>query len=36
MVVNGAWSMVTPVSIYSGSGAPDNTQGINGDIYLQV
>lgn len=36
MVVNGAWSMVTPVSIYSGSSAPDNTQGINGDIYLQV
>lgn len=36
MVVNGAWSMVTPVSIYSGSSAPDNTQGVNGDIYLQV
>ena len=35
-VVNGAWSMVTPVSIYSGSGTPDNTQGANGDIYLQV
>lgn len=36
MVVNGAWSMVTPVSIYSGSAAPNNSQGINGDIYLQV
>lgn len=36
MVVNGVWSMVTPVSIYSGSSAPDNAQGINGDIYLQV
>lgn len=36
MVVNGAWSMVTPVSIYSGSEAPNNSQGINGDIYLQV
>lgn len=36
MVVNGAWSMVTPVSIYSGSSTPDNTQGVNGDIYLQV
>ena len=35
-VVNGAWSMVTPVSIYSGSAAPDDTQGVNGDIYLQV
>jgi hypothetical protein len=36
MVVNGAWSLVTPVSIYSGSAAPNNSQGINGDIYLQV
>lgn len=36
MVANGAWSVVTPVSIYSGSSAPDNTQGVNGDIYLQV
>lgn len=36
MVVNGAWNMVTPVSIYSGSAAPNNSQGINGDIYLQV
>lgn len=36
MVVNGAWSTVTPVSIYSGSAAPNNSQGINGDIYLQV
>ncbi len=36
MVVNGIWSMVTPVSIYSGSTAPDDAQGVNGDIYLQV
>lgn len=36
MVVNGTWSMVTPVGIYSGSAAPNNSQGINGDIYLQV
>lgn len=36
MVVSGAWSMVTPVSIYSGSAAPNNSQGVNGDIYLQV
>lgn len=36
MVVNGAWSTVTPVSIYSGSAAPNNSQGINGDLYLQV
>jgi hypothetical protein len=36
MVVNGVWTMMTPVSIYSGSSAPDNTQGVNGDIYLQT
>ena len=36
MVVNGAWSTVMPVSIYSGSEAPNNSQGINGDLYLQI
>ena len=34
-VVNGAWSLVTPVSIYTGSSAPNNSQGIDGDIYIQ-
>lgn len=36
MVVNGAWAATTPVSIYSGSDAPNNSQGINGDLYLQI
>ena len=35
-VVNGSWTLVTPVSIYSGSSNPDNTQGTNGDLYLQT
>ena len=34
-VVNGAWSLVTPVTIYSGASAPNNSQGIDGDIYIQ-
>lgn len=34
-VVNGEWALVTPVSVYSGSSSPDNTQGNDGDIYLQ-
>lgn len=34
-VVNGAWSLVTPVSIYTGNSAPNNSQGIDGDIYIQ-
>lgn len=34
-VVNGAWSLVTPVSIYTGSSVPNNSQGIDGDIYIQ-
>ena len=35
-VVNGQWTLVTPVSIYSGSSNPNNSQGTNGDIYLQT
>ena len=35
MVVSGAWQMVTPVSLYSGSGTPSNSSGNNGDIYVQ-
>jgi len=27
---------ITPVTIYTGSGTPDNSQGNNGDIYLQT
>jgi len=35
MVVDGAWQLVSPVSLYSGSSAPSNSQGNNGDIYVQ-
>ena len=35
MVVNGEWTLVNPVSLYSGSGTPSNSQGNNGDIYIQ-
>ena len=35
MVVNGEWQLVSPVTLYSGSGAPNNAQGNNGDIYVQ-
>ena len=35
-VVNGQWQLVTPLNLYSGTGAPDNSQGNNGDIYLQI
>ncbi len=34
-VVNGAWATVTPVSVYTGSNAPNNSTGNNGDIYIQ-
>ena len=34
-VVNGAWSLVTPVSVYIGNSEPSNSQGIDGDIYIQ-
>jgi len=36
MVVNGVWTLVAPSMIYSGSGAPDNSQGNNGDLYIQT
>ena len=35
-VSNGAWTLVTPVSIYNGSSTPNNSQGTDGDIYLQT
>ena len=34
-IVNGAWTLVDPVTIYNGTTAPDAQQGQNGDIYLQ-
>ena len=35
MVVNGVWTLVSPVTLYSGSGTPANSQGNNGDLYIQ-
>ena len=35
-VVNGAWALVTPVTIYTGNGEPSSVLGNNGDIYLQT
>ena len=35
-VVSGSWALVTPVTVYSGTGAPDASTGIDGDIYLQT
>lgn len=36
MVVNGEWSLVNPVSLYTGTGTPDNNSGTNGDLYIQT
>ena len=36
MVVNGAWALVTPSTIYTGTGTPSDSQGNDGDIYLQT
>lgn len=33
---SGGWDYVTPSAIYSGSGTPNNNNGNNGDIYLQM
>lgn len=35
-VVNGAWALVDPATIYSGSGTPAQSLGNDGDIYLQT
>lgn len=36
MVVNGAWSLVSPTAIYSGTATPSDSSGSNGDLYLQT
>lgn len=36
MVVNGAWALVSASTIYTGTGAPSDSDGNNGDIYLQT
>lgn len=35
-VVNGTWSLVSPITLYSGTGTPNNSQGNNGDLYMQI
>ena len=35
-VVNGAWALVSPSTIYTGSGTPSSSQGNDGDIYIQT
>lgn len=35
-VVNGAWTLVTPVTVYTGTSTPNSSQGNNGDLYLQT
>ena len=35
-VVNGQWQLVTPLNLYSGTGVPNNSQGNNGDLYMQI
>ena len=35
-VVDGQWQLVTPTVVYTGTEAPSNTLGNNGDIYLQT
>ena len=35
-VVNGQWTLVSPVDIYSGNSVPSNSTGNNGDLYLQT
>ena len=35
-VVNGVWTLVTPVAIYSGNSNPSNSIGNEGDLYLQI
>ena len=35
-VINGQWVMVSPAIIYSGDGEPSDSEGNDGDIYIQV
>lgn len=35
-VVNGRWTLVEPAIIFSGTGSPDDTDGKDGDIYIQT
>ncbi len=35
-VSSGSWSLVTPISVYTSSSAPNNNNGIDGDLYIQT
>ena len=35
-VVDGVWTLVDPVTVYSGTQTPPTTLGANGDVYLQT
>ena len=35
-VVNGAWALVDPVTVYTGAATPSSSLGEDGDIYLQT
>jgi len=35
-VVNGQWVIVTPAIIYTGDGEPSDSEGNDGDIYIQT
>lgn len=35
-VINGQWVLVTPAVIYSGDGEPSDSEGNDGDIYIQT
>ena len=35
-VVNGEWALVDETNVYTGSGAPSQSLGNNGDIYLET
>ena len=36
IVSNGQWALTSPISIYNGTSTPNNSQGVNGDLYLQT
>ena len=36
MVVNGQWQLVSPSTLYSGSGSPNNANGNNGDLFMCI
>lgn len=35
-VIDGSWGLITPLTLYSGTGTPNNSQGNNGDLYAQI